>query len=125
MIASLSRGLPWTVLSAFILASLVAPVAADARSSYCSPSGDFCQGAFKEGGSVILDLRTFSFRGMIEVCVTKRTRVCRDSRLRRSGPLYVSRVSWNGRFPNQGRGTYLVRWYKGGTRIGTTISFRR
>ena len=121
----MSRSRLQVALAAVLAVAMLVPATASGRSSYCSPSGDFCQGAFRESGRTVLDFRTFSFRGTIEVCVTKRTRVCRDSRLRRRGPLYVSRVSWEGRFPNQGRGIYRVRWYRDGSRIGETISFRR
>jgi hypothetical protein len=46
-----------------VLTFLTLSVDASARSSYCSPSGDYCQGAFKERGRLILRFSTFSFAG--------------------------------------------------------------
>ena len=101
------------------------PSLADARSVYCSPTGDYCESAVREGSDVILQMKTFSFTGVIEVCVSKRSTVCRTSRMRRSKGIYVSRVSWKRRFPSQGSGTYRVRWYLQGSQIGIGVSFRR
>lgn len=111
------------------LALVGAPTAsADQRiASYCSPTGDYCQGVFRTtGGSYYFDLRTFSFRGSVQVCVSRRTRVCRSRALTPVGQgVYQARIFWAGNYPNQGVGRYAVTWYWAGNRIGRTLSFFR
>ena len=114
------------VLSAAALA-LCAPLAAEARTSYCSPTGDYCTQVKKKDGRVYLRLATFSFRGWVRVCVRdpRDWRTCRVSRLRKRGGLYRSSILWNRRYPNAGRGSYRVRWYWQGNRLGPALTFRR
>jgi hypothetical protein len=100
---------------------------ADARiSSYCHPTGDFCQGIFrKTSGGIDFKLNTFSFRGTVQICVTKRTRICHGRRLKPIGDgLYEASARWERNWPNQGHGRYAVSWYQGGSKIGHTLHFR-
>ena len=112
------------VVCLLVLAS--AP-AAQAASSYCSPSGDYCTQVKKKDGRVYLRLGTFSFRGWVRVCVRdpRGRRVCRASRLRSRRGLYRSSILWNRRYPGGGRGVYRVRWYWEGNRLGPALTFRR
>jgi len=100
--------------------------AAQAKSAYCSPTGDYCQQVYRRDGDVILELRAAADYGFDEVCVSKSTTVCRSIKPRpNSDGVYISRVNWDKRFPNQGKGTYRVRWRINGSRVGAVLSFRR
>lgn len=125
------RVLPWTSLAA-VLAALIAgallPSAAVAASGYCSPSGDYCHSAKKRAGVIRLSLGTFSFRGRAGVCVTgpEDRRTCRSFRLRqRTGGVYGFDIRWSAHFPDQGRGTYRVRFRYSGATLGPRDTFRR
>lgn len=122
-------GLPLSLAAIAAAFCLVAafPANAPARSSYCSPSGDYCEGAVRVQGRIVLRFSTFSLRGRLKVCVTKRTRTCRRPRLRPIGnDLYRARMVWRSNFPYQGHGTYRVRWYtRQGTPLGIPLKFRR
>jgi hypothetical protein len=74
-----------TVLVAGV-AALGLAASAEARQSYCSPSGDYCTSTARLGGAVFLRVGTFSFRGRVRICVTAPTgnRVCRSFLLRRA-----------------------------------------
>ena len=126
-----SFGLPFfrsfvgALLVAGALAGTIA-TPAQAKSMFCSPSGDYCQQVYKRGGDTILEIRAFADYGFDEVCVAKQTMVCRSIRLRRSSDgIYISRVNWDKRFPNHGKGTYRVRWLIDGSRVGAVLTFRR
>jgi hypothetical protein len=98
-----------------------------ARSSYCSPSGDFCTEVVRQGDDAILRIGTFAHRGRYRLCVTAPdgSRVCKRFRLRNDGDgLYVSRVRWSRHYPDEGRGVYRVRWQQSGN-LGPRLSFRR
>ena len=114
------------VAVAACLLILAATPAAQARSSYCSPSGDYCIQVKKKDGRIYLRIGTFSFTGRVRVCVRAPgdRRVCRKSRLRKRGGLYRSSIRWNRRYPNGGRGIYRVRWYWQGNRLGPALTFR-
>lgn len=105
---------------------LVAASPAQARSAYCSPSGDYCHGVQKAGGGVALFFRTFSLTGDMDVCVSKAGKVCRTVALR-SKPhgLREARLRWDRQFPDRGSGTYTVTWYQDGSPIGVRTHFRR
>ena len=121
-----SRGARVALLA--LVVALGSAPAAEARSAYCSPTGDWCTEVLKRDGRVYLRLATFSFRGTVRVCVTppRGDRTCRRSRLRRNREnVHVSSVRWDRRFPTRGRGTYRVRWYYDGNRLGPALSFRR
>jgi hypothetical protein len=104
------------------------PRSSRVRSSYCSPSGDFCTSVTKSGGDVLLRIGTFAFSGRYTLCVIppRGPRVCKRFRLRagRFG-IHKSTVSWRRQYPNQGRGLYRVRWRKSGANLGPRLGFRR
>lgn len=122
-------GLPLALAAITVAFCLVAafPAKAPARSSYCSNSGDYCEGATRVKGRIVLRFSTFSLRGRLKVCVTKRTRTCRSPRLKAIGnDLYRARIVWRSNFPYQGHGTYRVRWYTPqGSTLGILLKFRR
>ena len=113
------------VLAAAGALALAGPAAA--APGYCSPTGDYCTAAARQGGAVILQLRTFSFRGRVRICVTdpRSRRVCRSFRLRpRGNGVYEVKVRWHRNYPNGGRGTYRVRFFTGATALGPVLTFR-
>jgi hypothetical protein len=123
------RPRPWLALIAVAAGVLLAPAAADARSSYCSPSGDVCFGARRVDGRVTLMLDTFSFTGRVRVCVRPPgggAETCRRFRLRQSPQgLYRIRARWSAHFPAAGPGVYRVRFVYGGVTLGgTAVTFR-
>ena len=126
-----SRGLAPRLIAAIASASallLVAPVGAEARSSYCSPTGDYCTQVFKRNGHRHFQLRTFSYRGEVKICVAapNGVKACRKRRLRsRSRGIWVATIRWDTDYPSGGRGTYRVRFYWQGTRLGPALSFKR
>jgi hypothetical protein len=125
-VARVRRGAATLAVTALCLA--VFALAAEARSSYCSRTGDYCTQVKRKSGRVYLGLSTFSFRGRYRLCVTTpvRERTCRVARLRRGAHgIYSSTVRWSKRFPKAGRGSYRVRWYYGGSQLGPALSFRR
>jgi cbb3-type cytochrome oxidase cytochrome c subunit len=110
-------------LAATLVALAVVPPAA-ARTSYCSPSGDYCTSAQRRSGAVYLRISTFSFRGRVRICVRHQTRVCHSYRLRAATHgLYEAKVRWYGNYPNQGTGTYRVAFFLGTTRLGPILAF--
>ena len=118
------------VISTFVpllVGAAVAPAPAEAT-SYCSPTGDYCHSAGKRDGVVRLTLDTFAFRGRVRVCVRgpeDRT-TCRRFRLRLSKHgLYGFDVRWSAHFPDQGAGTYRVRFRYAGSSLGPADTFRR
>lgn len=117
-----------TVPLSLWLASFALPAAsAQAASSYCPPSGDYCVEIVKRDGRVLFRIGTFSFRDYT-LCVTppRGRGSCRDFRLRRdTHDVYRSVVRWDRHFPNRGAGAYAVRWKVAGARIGPVLSFRR
>jgi hypothetical protein len=122
------RRLVIAVLGAvLVVAALAPPASAHHRpSSYCSPTGDYCQWVTGHGPKLIL--RAFSFRGRVTICVEHRhdEADCRSSRLRPSGNgLRQSTINWRRRFPNRGGGAYTVRWEQHGFRIGHALGFHR
>lgn len=120
------RRLLGTLLAA--ACALAAAPAADARSSYCSPTGDYCYGVQQRDGVWRISLHTFSFRGRVRTCVTAPdgSRACRRFRVREQrGGIYGFRVRWSRWFPNRGLGRYRVTFAVGGSKIGPGVSFRR
>ena len=110
------------------LVCLIAAGAAEARSSYCSPTGDYCTSVKRKGGDVLLRIATFSFRGSYRLCVRvpDGSAVCkRFGLLRDRGGIYASAKGWSRHFPNKGAGVYRVRWQKFGNNLGPRLSFRR
>ena len=100
---------------------------AGAANGYCSPTGDYCTSTTRRDGAVFLQLRTFSFRGRIRICVTdpRGRRVCRRFLLRaRPQGVYEVKVRWHRHYPNGGPGRYRVVFLIGGTRLGPVLDFR-
>ena len=111
-----------------LIVLLAVPSAAQARSSYCSPSGDYCTSVKERGSGAVLRLGTFSFRGRVRVCVRapRGGGTCKRFRLRRtSNGIYEIRRRWGAHFPDRGPGVYRVRFQKFGDTLGPVLSFRR
>jgi hypothetical protein len=105
------------VIGACLLALLPATAGARPRweSSYCSPTGDYCDGVYVER-TRHFRFTTFSLRGRMRVCVRAPSRKvdCRRFRLRYIGhALYEVDVRWRKHFPYRGRGRYTVRFSQG------------
>ena len=113
-------------LGAVLVASLVLAPSASARSSYCSPTGDYCTSTARVGGAVLLRLSTFAFSGSIRICVTdpKAKRVCKRFQLAKRGAMWHVSVRWHRHFPNGGKGLYRVRFLYGGAQLGPVLDFR-
>ena len=77
-------------------------------------------------GAFELELQAFDFAGGYRLCVTppRGERTCRHLTLRRSGGRADSRVGWRERFPDRGRGRYLVTRSREGQRLGPALAFR-
>lgn len=101
----------------------VAPAAA--RTTYCSPSGDFCTSVARLHGIRYLRISTFSFRGRVRICVKDPTaaRVCHSFRLRKAGQLYQVKLIWKRHYPNRGAGAYRVTFFLGSARLGPVLAF--
>jgi hypothetical protein len=115
------------VVAAAVAVTLMLGASAQAADRYCSPTGDFCTSATRLNGAVFLRVATFSFRGLVRICVTGPSggRVCRRFRLRaRPNGLYEARVRWYRHYPNRGPGTYRVRFFTGTTPLGPVLTFR-
>jgi hypothetical protein len=105
--------------------ALAAP--AEARTTYCSPSGDFCTSVARLHGIRYLRISTFSFTGRVKICVRDPTaaRICHSFRLRRAGSLYQVRLVWKRHYPNRGAGVYRVTFFLGSARLGPVLAFRQ
>jgi hypothetical protein len=114
-------------LIAVVGVAIAAAASASAARGYCSPTGDYCTSTQRQGGAVFLQLRTFSFRGSVRICVTdpRGSRVCKRFRLRpRPQGVYEVKVRWHRNYPNSGRGRYRVAFFTGTTRLGPVLDFR-
>lgn len=123
--APVRRALPTAALAIALLAS-AAP--AQAATSYCSPTGDYCTTVAKAKRAPVLRLVTFSYRGKVRVCVKppRGRGTCKRFPLRkRENGIYVSSVRWGKQYPRRGRGLYRVRWQKNGNQLGRPLTFRR
>lgn len=95
--------------------------------SYCSPTGDYCTGIFREGGRIKFRFSTFSFRSY-KLCVKppREARECKSFKLvRTSGSLYGSKIDFGHVFSSQRNGRYAVSWHSEGFRIGPTLHFSK
>ena len=114
-----------------LLALLAFAPGASARSSYCSPSGDFCYGLSAERDPKIALHMAARYFPKARICVTPPDgdeRTCKTYTVRDLGSIYGVRVRWSAKFPNHGRGTYKVKFYSAGTTsegLGPSVSFRR
>jgi hypothetical protein len=113
------------VVLAAIGGALVTAASADAGTSYCSPTGDFCTSVARLKGVRYLRLSTFSLRGLVRICVRapSNARTCHSFRLRKAGPLYQVKVLWKRPYPNRGAGVYRVGFYLVPTRLGPVLGF--
>lgn len=99
------------------VAALALPAAAEARTSYCSPSGDTCLSVKRRGEVVLLRIGVVAgVASSYRLCVSApdRSRRCRRFRLRQGRDLATGEVRWSSRFPNTGPGIYRARWDLGG-----------
>jgi hypothetical protein len=123
---------PTVLRHSLLAAALVFAFAATpslAASTYCAPSGDFCTSVAKADGVRLIEMRTFSLRGRVRVCVGAEWGFdCKPFRLRRQTEdpgLWSFSIRWRRHFSDQGRGSYRVSFDKSGEQIGPTLSFRR
>jgi len=94
--------------------------------SYCSSTGDFCQGLYRTDGKVRAKLTTFSFRGNIQLCVSgPMPRDCKKFRLRGDGDIFTSSVGLAKHFALDASGRYAVTWRYRGSRIGMKLHFNK
>jgi len=101
-----------------VLAALLLPAPAAARSSFCT-GGDTCIAVTRRDGVVRLAIGTSPLAGRrYRLCVTApdKSRTCRRFRLVVSGggEIAGSSVRWSRHFPRKGAGKYVVRWALGG-----------
>lgn len=113
-------GLGVALLGALVL---VSPAAAKER--YCSPTGDYCTSVARLGGVRYLRIGTFSFRGLVKICVTapRGAAVCHSFRLRKAGEIYQVKVIWKRHYPNRGTGAYRVTFFTGPARLAPALTF--
>lgn len=115
------------VVASLLSIPSTAPASPTPFDSYCSPTGDFCQGLYRQGG-VRAKLSTFSFRGSYELCVRSRRtgNDCKRFQLRTSSDgIYVGSVSLARHFDIGAHGRYAVAWTYGGSRIGKKLHFSK
>ena len=95
------------------------------KTTYCSPTGDYCTSVARIKHVRYLRLSTFSFRGRAKICVRdpKAVRTCHSYLLRKSGPLFQVKVIWKRHYPNPGPGNYRVMFFLGTTKLGPTLAF--
>lgn len=115
------------IVGSVLLLSFPARAGAVIReASYCSPTGDYCQGSLIKAGRRHLMFTTFSVRGRMRLCVQspRRRKVCKLWRLRYVGhSLYEIDVTWRAHYPRDGRGVYSARFSQGAFR-GPVLQFR-
>jgi|GEM_PF-2516006 len=96
--------------------------------SYCSPTGDYCQGIFRQNGRLRANISTFSFSGDYQLCVINRThgRQCNTLQLRRGcSGIFQGSVGLAKHFRFQAKGRYSVIWRLDSHTIGKKLSFRK
>jgi hypothetical protein len=115
------------LLGAAFLCALALPASAAAKTTYCSPTGDFCTSAGKLKGVRYLRITTFAFTGSVKICVkapSTAAPVCHRFRLAKMGPAYGLSLIWKRHYPNRGAGVYRVSFFLGSARLGPVLSFR-
>ena len=89
-------------------------------STYCSPTGDYCVGVNKRGGTVLLAIASLAFQGNYRLCVAGPPgRGCKTFRLVKRGQMYASTIA----FTAPARGRYTASWFLGSTKLGRSLSF--
>lgn len=115
------------LVTSMLLTAAPAKAAPKPIDTYCSPSGDYCHGLFRQNG-VRAKFSTFSFRGSYGICVRSRMtgRDCKYFWLRRDNDgIYQGSVGLARNFNIRPRGRYAVTWTYGGSRIGKKLHFRK
>jgi hypothetical protein len=115
------------LLAVVVGAAALAPVA-EARVTYCSPTGDYCTSAAKVKGVRYLRVTSFAFTGRVRICVRARKGgpVCHPFRLTKSGSgTYAVAIRWRRHYPDRGPGTYRVTFFLGVQQLGPVLSFVR
>jgi hypothetical protein len=118
-------------LTLFALAATAAalvPATAQARSSYCSSSGDVCYGVVPESSPVKLSIRLAAkYFKRYKLCIkgpNGRTDCARFRIKKLKHGIYGSTVRVGGKkFPFEGKGTYRARWIVGGKKLGPAITY--
>ena len=119
------------LLPLVLLALLAFAAPAAARSSYCSPSGDFCYGLSDERDPKISLNMAARYFPKARICITPpdgAERTCKTYKVKDLGPIFGVRVRWSAKFPNHGPGKYRVKFYSAGSTsegLGPSVSFRR
>ena len=117
-----------TPLAVAAAAAAIVPATAQARSSYCSDSGDVCYGVVANSSPVKLriTLQAKYFK-RYKLCVRGPNGQlnCHRFRIKKlSNGLYGSTVTVGGdKFPFQGKGTYRARWSAGGNSLGPAVTY--
>ena len=96
--------------------------------SYCSPSGDFCQGVIRKNGRIKLVMDQFPLRGKFQLCVKppRQSQSCNKFRWRKKkGSLYRRGVDFASNYPSRQKGLYKVSWRSSGSKVGETLRFRK
>jgi hypothetical protein len=96
--------------------------------AYCSPSGDYCQGVFRENGRIKLRMSQFPLRGKYQLCVKppRQSQSCNKFRWRKKKMgVYRGGVDFASHYPSKQKGLYKVSWRSSGSKIGKTLRFRK
>ena len=117
-------------LTLSLLALLAFAATASARTSYCSPSGDFCYGLNGDRDPKIILNMAAEYFPKARICVTPPAgeRTCKTYKVKDQGNVFGVRVRWSAKFPNEGSGKYKVKLYSAGSNsegLGPSLSFRR
>jgi hypothetical protein len=112
-------------LGVALLGALVLVSPAAAKDRYCSPTGDYCTSVARLGGVRYLRIGTFSFRGVVKICVKAPTdpAVCHSFRFRKAGKIYQVKLIWKRHYPHRAAGAYRVTFFTGPTRLGPALTF--
>lgn len=115
-------------IAAIVAAASTAQAAPKPVDSYCSPTGDYCQGIVRQNGRLRAKLSTFSFTGTYQLCVrTPRVGTdCNLFRLRRdSNGIYQGSIGLSRHFNLRPAGRYTVTWRYSGSRLGKSLHFTK
>ena len=115
-------------IAAIVAAASTAQAAPKPVDSYCSPTGDYCQGIVRQNGTLRAKLSTFSFTGTYQLCVrTPRVGTdCNLFRLRRdSNGIYQGSIGLSRHFNLRPAGRYTVTWRYSGSRLGKSLHFTK